>query len=77
MLARRLTTILPAMTLPEAIETTPIPRVAGRPRGGCAVHPCGACRPAARDHASERAVLAAPLCPFPGHARVFQYGGYP
>jgi magnesium chelatase family protein len=30
MLARRLTTILPAMTLPEAIATTRIPRVAGR-----------------------------------------------
>src|SRR5262245_47448142 len=30
MLARRLTTILPAMTLAEAIETTRIPRVAGR-----------------------------------------------
>ena len=30
MLARRLTTILPAMTLAEAMETTRIPRVAGR-----------------------------------------------
>src|SRR5262245_65397472 len=30
MLARRLTTILPAMTLPEALETTRIHRVAGR-----------------------------------------------
>jgi magnesium chelatase family protein len=30
MLARRLTTILPAMTLAEAIDTTRIPRVAGR-----------------------------------------------
>jgi magnesium chelatase family protein len=29
MLARRLTAILPAMTLAEAIETTPIHRVAG------------------------------------------------
>jgi magnesium chelatase family protein len=29
MLARRLTTILPAMTLAEAIETTRLPRVAG------------------------------------------------
>jgi predicted ATPase with chaperone activity len=28
MLARRLTTILPAMTLPKAIDTTRIPRVA-------------------------------------------------
>ena len=30
MLARRLTTILPAMSLPDAIETTRIHRVAGR-----------------------------------------------
>src|SRR5215475_8464266 len=30
MLARRLTTILPAMTLAEALETTRLPRVAGR-----------------------------------------------
>jgi magnesium chelatase family protein len=30
MLTRRLTTILPAMTLAEAMETTRIPRVAGR-----------------------------------------------
>jgi hypothetical protein len=30
MLARRLTTILPAMTLPDALETTRIHRVAGR-----------------------------------------------
>jgi magnesium chelatase family protein len=30
MLARRLTTILPTMTLPKALETTRSPRVAGR-----------------------------------------------
>ena len=30
MLAHRLTTILPAMTLPEALETTRLHRVAGR-----------------------------------------------
>jgi predicted ATPase with chaperone activity len=30
MVARRLTTILPAMTLPEAIDTTRIHRVADR-----------------------------------------------
>jgi magnesium chelatase family protein len=29
MLAHRLTTILPAMTLPEALDTTRLPRVAG------------------------------------------------
>jgi magnesium chelatase family protein len=30
MLARRRTTILPAMTLPEALDTTRLPRVVGR-----------------------------------------------
>jgi predicted ATPase with chaperone activity len=30
MLARRLTTILPALRLAEALETTRLPRVAGR-----------------------------------------------
>jgi magnesium chelatase family protein len=33
-MARRLTTVLPAMTLPEALETTRIHRVAGL-TGGC------------------------------------------
>ena len=33
MLARRLTTILPAMILPEALDTTRLPRVAGRTGG--------------------------------------------
>jgi magnesium chelatase family protein len=36
MLARRLTTILPAMTLPEAIDTTRIHRVTGRTDGRAA-----------------------------------------
>jgi predicted ATPase with chaperone activity len=36
MLARRLTTILPAMTLAEALETTCVPRVAGRIISGIA-----------------------------------------
>jgi magnesium chelatase family protein len=34
MLARRLTTILPAMTLADALETTRLHRVAGR-TGNC------------------------------------------
>jgi predicted ATPase with chaperone activity len=33
MLARRLTTILPAMTLAEALETTRLHRIAGRTSG--------------------------------------------
>ena len=45
MLARRLTTILPAMTLAEAIETTRIHRVAGLTGARTAwvtTHPCRA-----------------------------------
>jgi magnesium chelatase family protein len=41
MLARRLTTILPAMTLAEAIETMRIHRVAGRTDGRTAWSPPG------------------------------------
>jgi predicted ATPase with chaperone activity len=37
MLAHRLTTILPAMTLPEALETTRSHRVAGRTGGHTAL----------------------------------------
>jgi hypothetical protein len=41
MLARRLTTLLPALTLAEAIETTRLPRVAGRTGARTAlVTPC-------------------------------------
>jgi predicted ATPase with chaperone activity len=39
MLARRLTTILPAMTLPKTIDTTRIPRVASRSSARAAVPP--------------------------------------
>jgi magnesium chelatase family protein len=44
MLARRLTTILPAMTLAEAIETTRIHRVAGRTGGRTALVTTRPCR---------------------------------
>ncbi len=44
MLARRLTTILPAMRLAEALETTRIPRVAGRTGARTAVVPTRPCR---------------------------------
>jgi magnesium chelatase family protein len=48
MLARRLTTILPEMTLAEAIETTHIPRAAGRTGGRTT---CVTTRPCcAREH---------------------------
>jgi predicted ATPase with chaperone activity len=44
-LAHRLTTILPAMTLPEAIETTRIHRVAGRTGDRTALVTTRPCRP--------------------------------
>jgi magnesium chelatase family protein len=44
MLARRLTTILPAMTLAEAIETTRIHRVAGLTGARPALVPTCPCR---------------------------------
>jgi hypothetical protein len=44
MLARRLTTILPAMSLAEAIETTRIHRVAGRTDGRTALVTTRPCR---------------------------------
>jgi predicted ATPase with chaperone activity len=63
MLARRLTTILPAMTLAEALETTRIHRVAGRTAGRTALgtlpSAAGACHAAdilrAMPHAITRA----------------------
>jgi magnesium chelatase family protein len=44
MLARHLTTILPAMTLAEAVETTRLPRVAGRTGARTALVPTRPCR---------------------------------
>jgi predicted ATPase with chaperone activity len=44
MLARRLTTILPAMRLAEAIDTTGIPRVAGRTSARAALATTRPCR---------------------------------
>jgi predicted ATPase with chaperone activity len=48
MLARRLTTILPAMTLAEAIETTRIHRVAGLTGDRTAVVTTRPCAPLTR-----------------------------
>jgi magnesium chelatase family protein len=45
MLARRLTTIRPAMTLAEAIETMRIHRVAGRTGDGATLVATRLCRP--------------------------------
>jgi hypothetical protein len=55
MLARRLTTILPAMTLAEAIETTRIPSVVGRTGDRTAV--VNACHLRSRGDARGRSLL--------------------
>jgi Magnesium chelatase, subunit ChlI len=57
MLARRLTPILPAMTLAEAIETTRIHRVAGRTGDRTAWVTTRPCR-------APRHIISARLCPF-------------
>jgi len=41
MLARRLTTMRPAMTLPEALDTSRLPRLAGRAGDRTALVPTG------------------------------------
>jgi magnesium chelatase family protein len=55
MLVRRLTTMLPAMTVVEAIETTRLPRVAGlmgEPTAVVTIRPC-----LAPDHGCRSAVM--------------------
>jgi magnesium chelatase family protein len=59
--ARRLTTILPAMTLPEALDPTRIPRVAGRTGGRSAVVTTRPCR--APHHTIAELVSAMRLSP--------------
>jgi magnesium chelatase family protein len=44
LLARRLTTLLPDMTLPDALETTRIHRVAGRTGAGATLVTTRPCR---------------------------------
>ena len=69
MLARRLTTILPAMTLAEAIETTRIHRVAGRTGDRTALvttHPCRA----PHQTISDVGLISGRHVPLPGEVSV-------
>jgi hypothetical protein len=65
MLARRLTTILPAMTLPEAIETTRIHSVAGLTGGRTALVTTRPCR-APHHTISDVGLIGGGHVPMPG-----------
>jgi magnesium chelatase family protein len=73
MLARRLTTILPAMTLPKAIETTRIHSVAGRTGARTAVVTTRPCR--APPHAiSDVGLIGGGQVPMPGEVSLAHQG---
>ena len=65
MLARRLTTILPAMTLAEAIETTRIHRVAGLTGDRTALVTTRPCR-APHQTISDAGLIGGGHVPMPG-----------
>jgi magnesium chelatase family protein len=72
-MARRLTTILPAMTLAEALETTRIPRVAGRTGDRTA---CVTTRPFRASHhtISEVGLISGGYVPMPGDVSRAHHG---
>jgi magnesium chelatase family protein len=73
MLARRLTTILPAMTLAEALETTRIHRVAGRTGARTARVPRRPCR--APPHTiAEVGLIGGGQVPLPGDVSRAHHG---
>jgi magnesium chelatase family protein len=81
MLAPRLTTILPAMTLAEAIETTRIHRVAGLTGGRTALVTTRPCR-APHHTISDGGLVGRGRVPLPGegwraHHGVFSLDGLP
>jgi magnesium chelatase family protein len=73
MLARRLTTILPAMTLAEALETTRIPRVADRTGARTALVTTRPCR---APHHTIAAVgrIGGGQVPLPGEVSLAHHG---
>jgi magnesium chelatase family protein len=73
MLARRLTTILPTMTLPEAIETTRIHRVAGRTGARTAVVTTRPCR-APHHTISDVGLIGGGQGPMPGEVSLAHHG---
>jgi hypothetical protein len=73
MLARRRTTILPAMTLPEAIDTTRIPRVAGRTGDRLAWVTTRPCR-APHHTISDAGLIGGGQVPMPGEVSLAHHG---
>ena len=73
MLARRLTTILPAMTLAEAIETTRIHRVAGRTGDRMAWVTTRPCR-APHHTISDVGLIGGGQVPLPGDVSLAHHG---
>jgi magnesium chelatase family protein len=73
MLARRLTTILPAMTLAEAIETTRIHRVAGPTGDRTALVTTRPCR-APHQTISEAGLIGGGHVPMPGEVSLAHHG---
>ena len=72
-LARRLTTILPAMTLAEAIEITRIRRVAGRTGDRTALVTTRPCR-APHHIISDVGLIGGGLVPMPGDVSLAHHG---
>jgi magnesium chelatase family protein len=73
MLARRLTTILPAMTLAEAIETTRIHRVAGLTGDRTALVTTRPCR-APHHTISDAGLIGGGHVPMPGEVSLAYHG---
>ena len=73
MLARRRTTILPAMTLPEAIDTTRIHRVAGLTGDRTAFVTTRPCR-APHHTISEVGLIGGGQVPLPGEVSLAHHG---
>jgi magnesium chelatase family protein len=72
MLARRLTTILPAMTRAEVLETTRIHSVAGRSGARTAVVTTHPCRPP--HHTISEVDLIGGQVPLPGEVSLAHHG---
>jgi magnesium chelatase family protein len=73
MLARRLTTILPALTLAEAIETTRIHRVAGLTGERTALVTTRPCR-APHHTISDAGLIGGGQVPMPGEVSLAHHG---
>jgi magnesium chelatase family protein len=72
-LARRLTTILPAMPLPEALESTRLPRVAGRTGARTAFVTTSPCR-APHHTFSDAGLIGGGQVPLPGDVSLAHHG---